>query len=149
MCRIIILALGTVLLANTAAAANLLLKGIRGKDDRQLERMQKFPWSAIGRVNVRTRGVGFCFGTLIGPSTVLMAALCFWNKQAWRWASPCSIHYFAADSLSKYLAHSKVKSYRLPDPNLPSLVAIKKDLTKNWAIVRLGNLPANKSGLCL
>ena len=80
MCRIIILALGTVLMANTAAADNLLLKGIRGKDDRQLERMQKFPWSAIERVNVRTRGVGFCFGTLIGPSTVLTAALCFWNK---------------------------------------------------------------------
>ena len=149
MCRIIILALGTVLLANTAAADNLLLKGIRGKDDRQLERMQKFPWSAIGRVNVRTRGVGFCFGTLIGPSTVLTAALCFWNKQAWRWASPRSIHYFAAYSLSKYLAHSKVKSYRLPDPNLPNLVAIKKDLTKDWAIVQLGNLPANKSGFCL
>ena len=54
MCRIIILALGTVLLANTAAADNLLLKGTRGKDDRQLERMQKFPWSAIGRLNVRT-----------------------------------------------------------------------------------------------
>ena len=149
MCRIIILALGTVLLANTATADNLLLKGTRGKDDRQFERMEKFPWSAIGRANVRTRGVGFCFGTLIGPSAVLTAALCFWNKQAWRWASPRSIHYFAAYSLSKYLAHSKVKSYRLPDPNLPSLVAIKKDLTKDWAIVRLGNLPANKSGFCL
>ena len=149
MCRVIILALGTVLLANTAAADNLLLKGIRGKDDRQLERMQKFSWTAIERVNVRTRGVGFCFGTLIGPSAVLTAALCFWNNQAWRWASPRSIHYFAAYSLSKYLAHSKVKSYRLPDPNLPSLVAIKKDLTKDWAIVRLGNLPANKSGFCL
>ena len=149
MCRIIILALGTVLMANTAAADNLLLKGIRGKDDRQLERMQKFSWTAIERVNVRTRGVGFCFGTLIGPSTVLTAALCFWNKQAWRRASPRSIHYFAAYSLPKYLAHSKVKSYRLPDPNLPSLVAIKKDLTKDWAIVRLGNLPANKSGFCL
>ena len=54
MWRIIILALGTFRLANTAAADNLLLKGIRGKDDSQLERMQKFPWSAIGRLNVRT-----------------------------------------------------------------------------------------------
>ena len=143
------LALGTVLLANTAAADNLLLEGIRGRNYRQLERMQKFRWSAIVRVNVRTRGVGFCFGTLIGPNTVLMAALCFWNKQAWRWVSPRSIHYFAAYSLSKYLAHSKVKSYRLSHLNLPSLVATKKDLTKNWAIVRLGNLPANRSGLCL
>ena len=101
MCRIIILALGTVLLANTAAADNLLLKVIRGKDDRQLERMQKFPWSAIGRVNVRTRGVRFCFGTLIGPSTVLTAAHCFLNKQAGFWASPCSNHYLAAYPLSK------------------------------------------------
>ena len=80
---------------------------------------------------------------------MLTAAHCFWNKQAWRWGSPRSIHYFAAYSLSKYLAHSKVKSYRLADPNLPNLVAIKKDLTKDLAIVQLGNLPANKSGFCL
>ena len=110
MLRIIILSLGAVLFANAAAADNPLLKGIRGKADRQLERTQEFPWSAIGRVNVRTRGVGFCSGTLIGPSTVLTAAHCFWNKQTRRWASPGSIHYLAAYSLSKYLAHSKVKS---------------------------------------
>ena len=85
MCRIIILALGTVLMANTAAADNLLLKGIRGKDDRQLERMQKFPWSAIERVNVRTRGVGFCFGAkersaLRSPVGTHIYTACCWSS---------------------------------------------------------------------
>ena len=38
MLRIIILSLGAVLFANAAAADNPLLKGIRGRGDRQLER---------------------------------------------------------------------------------------------------------------
>ncbi len=68
---------------------------------------------------------------------MLTAAHCFWNKQTRRWASPGSIHYLAAYSLSEYLAPSKVKSVRLSDPNLPNLAAIKKDLTKDWAILEL------------
>ena len=42
MGRIIVLALGAVLLPNSAAAGYPLLKGIRGKDDRQSERTRKF-----------------------------------------------------------------------------------------------------------
>jgi len=117
------------------AAEKLRLQGIRGKDDRQLERTQAFPWSAIGRVNTRTGG--FCTGTLIGPSTVLTAAHCFWNKRTRRWLDPRSMHYLAAYSLSNYLAESKVKSYRLSDPDLPNLAAIHKDYTKDWAIMEL------------
>jgi protease YdgD len=99
-----------VAVQGVSAAEKLRLKGIRGQDDRKLERTQEFPWSAIGRVNVRGRGVEFCTGTLIAPSTVLTAAHCFWNKRTRRWANPCSIDYLAAYSLSRYLAHSKAKS---------------------------------------
>ncbi|MBT5498336.1 MAG: trypsin-like serine protease [Alphaproteobacteria bacterium] len=129
-----------------SAAEKLRLKGIRGTDDRKLERTQKFPWSAIGRVNVRGRGVGFCTGTLIAPSTVLTAAHCFWNKRTRRWANPSSIDYLAAYSLSRYLAHSKVKSYRLSDPDLPNLAAIKKDLRKDWEILELEKPVGDKVG---
>ncbi len=129
-----------------SAAEKLRLKGIRGTDDRKLERTQKFPWSAIGRVNVRGRCVGFCTETLIVQSTVLMAAHCFWNKRSRRWANPSSIDYLAAYSLSRYRAHSKVKSYRLSDPDLPNLAAIKKDSREDWAILELEKPVGDKVG---
>lgn len=129
-----------------SAAEKLRLNGIRGQDDRKLEQTQEFPWSAIGRVNVRGRDIEFCTGTLIAPSTVLTAAHCFWNKRTRRWANPSSIDYLAACSLSRYLAHLKVKSYRLSDPNLPNLAAIKKDLRKDWAILEMEKPVGDKIG---
>ena len=60
------------------------LKGIRGVNDRKPKRTQKFLRSAIGRVNVRDRGVGHRRGTFIGPTKVLTAVHCFWNKHTRR-----------------------------------------------------------------
>lgn len=60
------------------------LKGIRGVNDRKPKRTQKFLRRAIGRVNVRDRGVGHRRGTFFGPTKVLTAVHCFWNKHTRR-----------------------------------------------------------------
>ena len=75
MLRKILLAVVSFVKANKIG-----LKGIRGVNDRKPERTQKLLRSAIGRVNVRDRGVGHRSGTFMGPTKVLTAVHCFWNK---------------------------------------------------------------------
>ena len=82
----------------------------------------------------------------MGPTKVLTAAHCFSNKHTRRWAHPSKINYLAAYSFSQYMEQSKVKSYRLSDSNLPNLAAIKKGLTKDWAILELEKLLGDKVG---
>ena len=82
----------------------------------------------------------------MGPTKVLTAAHCFSNKHTRRWAHPSKGNYLAACSLSQYMGQSKVKSYRLSDSNLPNLAAIKKGLTKDWAILELEKLLGDKVG---
>ena len=61
MLRKILLAVVSYVKANKPG-----LKDIRGVNDRKPERTQKFLRSAIGRVNVRDRGVGHRSGTFYG-----------------------------------------------------------------------------------
>ena len=77
---------------------------------------------------------------------MLTAAHCFSNKHNRRWAHPSKINYLAAYSFSQNIGQSKVKSYRLSDSNLPDLSAIKKGLTKDWAILELEKLLEDRVG---
>jgi protease YdgD len=84
--------------------------GIIGNDDRQLNNNDEYPWSAIGRVNIRPGG--FCTGTIIAKNKVLTAAHCLWNKRTNTWFPPQSLHFVAGYRKGNYLRASAVISIR-------------------------------------
>lgn len=117
------------------ASANEKLRGIKGKDDRQLIENYKYPWSAIGRINKESGG--FCTGTLIGPNVVLTAAHCFYNKKRKTWLKARTIHFLAGYRRGSYIAHSRGTKYVLApgyDANKRTRIS---STSKDWAILFL------------
>jgi protease YdgD len=52
---------------------------------------KEWPWSAIGRVNVRNQS--FCTGTLVAPRIVITAAHCLLVARTNSWVKPDDIHF--------------------------------------------------------
>lgn len=58
------------------------LPGILGQDDRVMRESDRWPFTAIGRLN--KAGTGFCTATLIAPDMAATAAHCLWNPRTGR-----------------------------------------------------------------
>ena len=70
---------------STADVKPIHINGIKGHDDRVRVDISQYPWRMIGRLN---NNGSYCTGILVGPSQVLTAAHCFWDKRRNRWAVP-------------------------------------------------------------
>jgi protease YdgD len=120
--------------------------GIFGeKDERVQVASDKWPWAAIGRLNVIAGTARqLCTGTVIAPGRVLTAAQCLFDGATNNWVKPSSVHFVVSQDKEKHLGHSVVESflkspdfaYRLEDR--PRWDAIDPNMIRrNWAILIL------------
>jgi protease YdgD len=71
---------------------------------------REWPWSAIGRVNVRNQG--FCTGTLVAPRIVITAAHCLLVARTNSWVKPDDVHFVAGlIPPAGYMGHSIAGSF--------------------------------------
>jgi protease YdgD len=142
---LIALLLGGAALAQQAPPTGYRSGVLSAHDHRVPVVPDRWPWSAIGRVNV-VLGMrrSHCTGTLIGPRHVITAAHCLFDGKINSFVKPGAIHFVAAQDRDKFAAHAVATAlvtspeFRFRVEERPRWDQIAPAMIKNdWAIVTL------------
>ena len=111
------------------------LAGIEGTDNRTPIETEKWPWTALGRLN-REIG-GHCTGALIAPNLVLTAAHCLYNFKDARWTIPMEVHFVAGYHRGDYVEHAVARSFTASPKWNPAAAKSEGNIANDWALLEL------------
>jgi V8-like Glu-specific endopeptidase len=112
------------------------LPGIGSHDPRIRVDPDVGPWRAVGKLQAAS--IDFrtlCTATLVGPSTVVTAAHCLFNRRVQRYFQPESLHFLIGYTGNRYAGHAiaiSVKTGDGYDPGRP-----RETIGSDWALVSL------------
>ena len=113
-----------------------LLPGVGAHDPRVRVDLDAVPWRAVGKLQATSINLrALCTATLVGPSTVVTAAHCVFNRRTQRNFLPGSLHFLIGYNGSRYAGHAVGVSVKIGagyDPLRP-----KETIGSDWALVSL------------
>jgi protease YdgD len=113
-----------------------LLPGIGAHDPRIRVDPDVVPWRAVGKLQAAS--INFhatCTATLVGPSTVLTAAHCLFNRRTHRNFLPASLHFLIGYTGTGYKGHAGAVKFSVGNGYNPDQE--KKTIGSDWAVIFL------------
>jgi protease YdgD len=130
---------GSLARGQTGGSAEIpapLLPGIGAQDPRIRIDPDADPWRAVGKLQAASINLrASCTATLVGPSTVVTAAHCLFNRRTQRNYPPGSLHFLIGYDGGRYAAHAIGIKLQIGDGYDP--IRPKDTIGSDWALVSL------------
>ncbi len=107
----------------------------------------RYPWSAIGRINVAgIKSRSHCTGALVGERLVLTAAHCLYDARRKKWIGAPRIHFVAGFQRGTYVGHSTAVRYVVAGTHDIASNAYRHRPEDDWALVELRDPVGSRAG---